>query len=130
MFFFLICSLVIRRQLKPLRLISTAARSMAAGNYVDMLHTIDRQDEIGVLHNRFAKMQRSLHRQVDKLESDISQLQHTGEMMKASNEKTVEADAMKTSYLHHMATQMYKPVEGIDTNVTRICNNYHNLSAE
>lgn len=128
--FFMICSLVIRRQLKPLRLISSSARQMAAGNYDHMLHTIDRQDEIGLLHNRFAKMQRSLHRQVDKLEGDISQLQHTGDMIKAANEKAVETDAMKTSFLQYITSQMFSPTESIDNNVTKLCNQYHDLSKE
>lgn len=125
MVFFLLSSWIVHRQLKPLGLLAKSAQHIAEGNYNEMLPYTDRSDEIGQLQKRFNKMQSSLQNHVDELKEEEAQLQQHGDMLRAAYDKTVEADAMKTSFLHYMTNQIVAPAESIDKSVTTLCNNYH-----
>ena len=128
--FILLSNWIIRRQLKPLKQLANSAHRIAEGNFNEMLPTSDRLDEIGLLQNRFKQMQLSLQKQITELEEETVRLHQQGDMLRATYNKTVESDAMKTSFLHYMTCQMSEPAQSIDNNVTNLCNNYYYLSNE
>ncbi len=128
--FSLLCNWLIRRQLKPMRRLADSARRIAEGNYNEMLPHTDRQDEIGLLHKRFNKMQLSLQNQVNELEEEKSYLYQNGDILRAAYDKSIEADRMKTTFLHYMTNQMTGPAESIDKSVTTLCNNFHEISKQ
>jgi methyl-accepting chemotaxis protein len=128
--FFLSCSWFIRRQLKPLRLLTKTAQSIADGNNDDPVPAVRREDEIGQLQNRFRVMQKELKEQTAELENKELQLQAQSDQLRASYERIEESDKMKTSFLHYITNQMALPAETIDRSVTTLCNNYQNLSKD
>ena len=126
--FFLLSNWIIRRQLKPVEQLAHSAHHIADGNFNEILPYTDRQDEIGLLQNRFEQMQHSLQKQVDELNEETTQLRQHGDMLRAAHDKTVETDEMKTSFLHYMADQMTLSTESIDKSSTKLCNDYQDLS--
>ena len=128
--FFLLCSWVIRLQLKPLRMLTRSAQHIAEGDYSEIVPATNRDDEIGHLQNRFHKMQRSLQEQVNELEQETAELHHDSDILRASFGKTEEADRMRTSFLHYMTNQMALPSESIDRSVTTLCNNYQDIAKD
>ena len=128
--FFLLCTWILRRQLKPLRKLTNSAQRIANGDLNEELNSTDRDDEIGHLQNRFRKMQKSLQNQIRELEQETAQLHQRSDVLRAAYGNTEDADRMKTSFLHYMTNQMSVPTESIDRSVTTLCNNYHDLSKE
>ena len=126
--FFMLSRWIIRSQMRPLKHLEYSAQNIADGNYNEVIPTSDRQDEIGVLQNRFTKIQKSLRFKTEELEDEAKQLNHEGNMLSAAYDKAVEVDGIKASFLHYMTTQMSAPVEDIDSSVTSLCNNYRDLS--
>ena len=122
--FFLLYGWIIRRQLKPLKQLAKSAQHIAEGNYNEMLPYTDRHDEIGLLQSQFEQMQHSLQKQVEGLEEETEQLHQHGDMLRVAYDKTLEADAIKSSFLHYMTHQMAASAERIDGSVTTLCNNY------
>ena len=128
--FFLLCSWVIRRQLKPLKRLIVSANYIAEGNYYEKLPDTDRQDEIGLLQNQFERMQHSLQNQVSELEEETAQLQQHGNMLRVAYEKAIETDELKSSFLLYMTNQMSAPAESIDNSVTTLCNHHRDLGQQ
>ena len=126
--FYLMYSWIIRRQLKPVKQLVKSAQHIAEGNYHEMLPYSDRQDEIGLLQNRFEQMQLSLQTQVTELEDETTQLHQQSDILRAGYDKMVETDQLKTSFLLYMTKQMSESAESIDKSVTALCNNYHDIS--
>lgn len=126
--FFVLCRWIIRRQLEPMRQLADSARHIAEGNYNEMLPFTQRRDEIGLLQERFKKMQRSLQKQVDDLKEETQRLSQYGGELRSARDKTIEIDAVKTSILHYMADQMTVHAEHIDKSTTKLCNGYRDLS--
>jgi methyl-accepting chemotaxis protein len=128
--FFLLCSWVIRRQLKPLKRLIVSTHYIAEGNYHTQLPYTDRQDEIGLLQKQFELMQYSLQKQVNELEEETAQLHQQGNVLRAAYDKIIETDDLKTSFLLYMTSQMSTPAENIDNSVTTLCNSYHDSSQQ
>ena len=128
--FFLLCSWIVRRQLKPMKQLADSAQHIAEGNYAEMLPYSDRLDEIGLLQNRFERMQQSLRNQVAEKKEESERLHQQGDMLRSAYDKAVESDAIKMSFLHYMTNQMTEPAQSIDSNVTTLCNNYYTLTNE
>lgn len=128
--FFAMTTIIIKRQLKPLKCLTQSAQRIADGDLNEYLQDTDREDEIGQLQNRFHKMQHSLQKQVNDQEHEIVRLQQRSDVLRAAYRKTEEADRMKTSFLHYMTNQMAVPSESIERSVTTLCNNYHDMSKE
>jgi len=55
-------------------------------------------------------------------------LSQHGNMLRAAYNKTIETDAMKTSFLHYIIGQMMVDTESVDKSTTKLCNDYENLS--
>jgi methyl-accepting chemotaxis protein len=128
--FFLLCTWLIRRKLKPLRMLNDMAQSVAAGNLDQIIAVTDRDDEIGQLQNRFGKMQQSLQKQVTAIKNETELLNQRSEMLKTTYGKTEEADKIKSSFLRYMVNQLEVPTLSIDSGVTTLCNNYNNSTKE
>ena len=128
--FFMLCSWIIRRQLKPMKQLAESAQQIADGNYNELLPHSKRLDEIGRLQKQFEKMQASLREQVVKVEEETAELHQQGDMLRTAYDKTVGDDMTKTAFLHYMTMQMAEPAQRIDRSVTTLCNNIHNLSKE
>lgn len=128
--FFLLCSWIIRRQLKPMKRLAESAQLIAEGNFSEMLPSTNRLDEIGLLQKQFRKMQLSLRNQLAEQEEETARLLQQCDMLRTAYDKTVENDVMKTSFQHYMTNQMAEPVQSIDRSVTTLCNNLHDLGTE
>lgn len=128
--FYLLSTWIIRNQLKPLKQLAKSAQHIAQGNYNEMLPYTERRDEIGLLQERFEQMQNSLRDQVAEMEEETAQLRQEGDMLRAARDKAIETDNMKTTFLHFVTLQMSTPVEVIDSSVTTLCNNYHDISQQ
>ena len=126
--FYLLCNWIIRRQLKPVKRLVKSAHHIAEGNYHETLPYSDRQDEIGLLQNRFEQMQLSLQTQVNELENETAQLRQHSEMLRAAYNKTVETNHLKTSFLLYMTKQMSESAESIDKSVTMLSYDHQDAS--
>jgi HAMP domain-containing protein len=127
---FILCNLFIRRQLRPLRMLNRSANRVADGHYDEPVPHTEREDEIGQLQYRFRKMQQSLAAHVSELEHLQVSLESQGEILEKSSEQSLENDRMKSTFLHYISNQMIVPGDLIDKSVTKLCNNYHEMSIE
>lgn len=64
---FLTCFLVIRRSVKPLKVLADQAEDIASGHFDNVLPEVGREDEIGILSRSFKHMQASLVSYIDEL---------------------------------------------------------------
>lgn len=64
---FLTCFLVIRRSVKPLKVLADQAEDIASGHFDNVLPEVGREDEIGTLSRSFKHMQASLVSYIDEL---------------------------------------------------------------
>lgn len=128
--FFLLCTWLIRRQFRPLRMLNDMAQAVAAGNLNQVVAVTSRDDEIGQLQNRFHKMQQSLKKQIDDIERETIILNQRTEMLRTSFGKTEESDRVRSSFLRYMIKQLEVPTQSIDSSVTTLCNNYDNSTKE
>ena len=120
----------IRKQMRPISNLAKSAQHIAEGNYNEILPYEDRSDEIGLLQRRFKKMQKSLQGQVDELEEETKRLEQREAMLQMEYDRAVESDNMKTSFQRYIMQQMNVPTDSIDSSVTTLCNNYHDINKE
>jgi methyl-accepting chemotaxis protein len=128
--FFLLCGWLIRRELKPLRMLTHLARRIADGNYEETVPSTTRDDEVGQLQNRFRTMQRRLKEQTVELENETQQMHEHSDELRAAYGRVEESDRLKTSFLHYITNQMAVPAESIDRSVTTLCNNYRDIDKD
>ena len=69
----MVCSRIIRRELKPLTQLSKQAETIASGNFGVVLPDDGRRDEIGQLTQSFTNMQHSLVSYIDELKQTTAQ---------------------------------------------------------
>ena len=128
--FLVLCHAFIKRQLKPLHQLRQAAQRIAEGNYNESLPRTDRDDEIGELQERFRKMQQSVVAYMKKDEQLKASLQNQGQILQKTSGQAIENEKVKTAFLHYISNQMIVPGDLIDKSVTKICNNYQDISVE
>ena len=128
--FSVLCRMVIHSQLLPLSMLTQWAQHFTKGHFDNIVPDTDREDEIGRLQRNFQKMQLSLTTQIKELERLTNQLNERGEVLQQANDKTQEADIMKTTFLHHMTKRLLEPTDTIDKSVTELCNRYQDISSE
>ena len=114
---FLLCRLVIHRQLTPLTMLSRKARRIAEGNYDEPIPASKKKDEIGRLQDNFKLMQQSLATHIDELEKLKETLKIHGADLREAYAQARQADSMKTAFLHNMTNQMIAPAEKIQKDV-------------
>ena len=128
--FLVLCHAFIKRQLLPLHQLRHAALRIAEGNYNESLPRTDRDDEIGELQERFRKMQQSVVAYMKKDEQLKASLQNQGQILQKTSGQAIENEKMKTAFLHYTSNQMIVPGDLIDKSVTKICNDYPDISVE
>ena len=128
--FLVLCHAFIKRQLKPLNQLRQAAQRIAEGNYNESMPRTDRDDEIGELQERFRKMQQSVVAHMKKNEQLKASLQNQGQILQKTSGQAIENEKVKTAFLHYISNQMIVPGDLIDKSVTKICNNYQDISVE
>ena len=128
--FLVLCHAFIKRQLLPLRQLRHAALRIAEGNYNESLPRTDRDDEIGELQERFRKMQQSVVAYMKKDEQLKASLQNQGQILQKTSGQAIENEKVKTAFLHYISNQMIVPGDLIDKSVTKICNDYPDISVE
>ena len=82
----LICSRIIRRELKPLTQLSKQAETIASGNFGVVLPDDGRRDEIGQLTQSFTNMQHSLVSYIDELKQTTAQKASIESELKVASE--------------------------------------------
>ena len=128
--FFGLSRLLIRRQMKPLHLLTRSAERITDGHYDEPVPNAQREDEIGQLQDHFQKMQRSLAAKRNELKQLTSMLKKRGEDLQKAYRQTQGSDRMKTTFLHYMTTQMVVPTDLIERSVIKLSNNYHDMGAQ
>lgn len=128
--FFVLCSMVIHRQVRPLRLLTHSVQRIAAGHYDETIPYTRRNDEIGKLQEHFQKMQQSLAHYVSQLEELTNTLHERGHVLRNAYRRAQEADRMKTAFLHHMTNQMQEPAAVISQSVATLCDTQQPISRQ
>ena len=128
--FFSLCRLLIRRQMKPLRMLTSSAQRIAEGDYNISIPRSDMENEIGRLQNHFRKMQQALSSKSAELEQLMSRLQERNAELSRSFSKAQGSDRMKTIFLNYMTKQMNTPANLIEQSVTKLVNNYATITPQ
>ena len=123
-------SVIIHRQLLPLRLLTESARRIAKGNYSETIPDSQQQDEIGQLQDHFRQMQQSLATNVGELEQLTATLEERGKGLHDTYIKAKKADQMKIAFLHNMTDQMIEPANTILNDVNALCDFEHSQGKE
>ena len=127
---FVLLWMVIRRQLKPLEILTKSAREIADGNYDQLLPDTRRDDEIGQLQDSFNRVQRSLTAYIRKQRRLNATLKERGEVLAEAYENVKNNNKVKDKFLHYMTNQMVEPAELLDKSVTRLCKDYAEMTLE
>jgi methyl-accepting chemotaxis protein/sigma-B regulation protein RsbU (phosphoserine phosphatase) len=128
--FFLLCRMLIRRQLNPLNTLTRSAQRIAEGHYDETVPNAQRDDEIGQLQDHFQQMQQSLAAKSSELEQLTAMLKIRGEELRKAYGSAQGSDRMKTTFLHYMTTQMTVPADIIERSVMKLSNNYKDITPE
>lgn len=128
--FFVLSSLILRWQLKPLHQLSLTAGHIAEGNYKELIPKSNRDDELGQLQKHFREMQKSLTARVGEIEHVTNTVMKHNEVLLRAYTKALEADKTKISFIHYISNKMSQPTDTIDRTVTSLCNNYHNITPQ
>ena len=128
--FYGLCHMLIRQQLKPLRLLTRSAHRVAEGHYDETVPNTQREDEIGRLQDHFQKMQQSLTIKSKELEQLTSRLTKRGEELRKAYGQAQGSDRMKTTFLNYTTSQMTVPADLIEKSIIKLCNHYEDLSPQ
>ena len=128
--FFFLCRMLIRRQMKPLRMLTRSAQRIADGHYDETIPNAQREDEIGQLMDHFQQMQRSLASKSAELQQLTAMLTERGEELRRAYGNVQGSDRMKATFLHYMTTQMTVPSDLIERSVMKLTNQYEELTPE
>ena len=128
--FVILCRMVIRREMRPLRMLTKSAQRVADGNFSETVPDTQRDDEIGQLQELFKLMQQSLASKSAELEQLTTRLTTRSEELRWTMGHAQGSDRMKTSFLHYMTTQMTEPSDLIERSVMKLCNNYYTLTPQ
>ncbi len=128
---YLLSTVIIHRQLKPLTLLTELAQKIAKGNFKEKIPVSLHNDEVGRLQNNFRHMQQTLAGQIEELETLTATLKQHGEGLRKALDNAKMAERMKTVFLHNMTNQMVEPAEVISRDVKTMCdkNDSTSLSA-
>ena len=128
--FYMLCRILIRRQLKPLHMLTRSAQRIAEGHYDETVPNAQRDDEIGQLQDHFQRMQQALAAKSAELEQMTSMLKTRGEELRKAYGNAQGSNRMKTTFLHYMTTQMTIPADLIERSVMKLCNNYQDMTKQ
>lgn len=126
--FYLLCRMVIRKQLQPLSYLTVSAERIAEGHYDETIPATKRTDEVGVFQDHFRLMQQALATDIAKREQLGATLEQHREELQKTLQQIHDDDNVKTIFLHNVTDKMIKPSESILDSVNRLCDNYQNLT--
>lgn len=118
---FILCHVIIRHMLKPLKLLTASAQRIAEGKFDEQIPDSHHTNEIGHLQDNFKAMQQSLAVNIGEMEQQKAILQERGEELKRAYNDIKKADRMKTAFLHNMTNHMITPAAQIDKDVSTLC---------
>ena len=125
---FVLCWLVIRRQLAPMEILKRSAQRVAEGNYDVRIPDLHRKDEIGRLQRNFMKIQK-LHTNFLKKQKKLNiQLKERSKVLGEAYHSAQKANSIKTNFLHYMTNQMVEPAEAIDKSVRTLGNGFYTMT--
>ena len=127
---FLLCWLVIRRQLAPMEILTHSAHRVAEGHYGEQLPELHRNDEIGRMEANFKKIQQLHADFLEKQNHLNAQQQERGQKLVKAYDNVRKANSVKTTFLHCMTNQMVEPSAIIDRHVKILCDDFKTLTAE
>jgi nitrogen fixation/metabolism regulation signal transduction histidine kinase len=128
--FVLLCRVVIRHQMQPLRMLTQSAQRVADGNYTEYVPGTQRDDEIGQLQSLFHLMQQSLASKSSELEQLTARLTQRSEELRKALGNAHGSERMKTSFLHYLTLQMTIPSDLIERSVVKLSNNFNVISLQ
>lgn len=126
--FFVLCRMVIRKQLKPLTYLTESAERIAEGHYDETIPDTNRDDELGIFQKHFQIMQKALAANVSKKEELHNTLNERREELRKTHQQIQEDDHVKTTFLHNVTNRMIAPSEAIIKSVNYLCDNYQDIS--
>lgn len=118
---FLLCHIIIRYMLQPLKLLTASAQRIAEGKFDEQIPHSQHSTEIGHLQDNFKAMQQSLAVKIGEMEQQKAILQKRGEELNKAYNDIKKADRMKTAFLHNMTNHMIRPAEQINKDVCAMC---------
>lgn len=115
---YILCHVIIRYMLHPLKLLTTSAQRIAEGKFDERIPASHHSNEIGHLQDNFRAMQQSLAVNIGEMEQQKVTLQKRADELKKAYNDIKKADRMKTAFLHNMTNQMITPAAQIDKDVS------------
>lgn len=124
------CMSIIRRSLRPLKLLAKSARRISEGHFEESIPDSKSRDEIGHLQHSFSMMQRSLVSYIHRIQHSTETLTARNHELLRANELAKEADRVKTAFINNMTDQMSHPVDVIAAESDLIRSGYQHFSEE
>lgn len=128
--FYLLSRIITRRVMKPIRQLTHATQRIAEGHYDEPMPEIKRDDEIGLLYDRFLLMKQSLAARVGELDQLTGALKMRREVMREVYAKEQSVDRVMNSFLHYVTNQMIAPSEDIGHCIKTLSGSFHEFSPE
>ena len=126
--FYVLCSMLIRKQLSPLSYLTVSAERIAEGHYDEPVPDTSRDDEVGTFQQHFQKMQRALAADISKQEELKQTLDARREELQAIHRQIEQDDQVKTTFLHNVTNRMIPHSEAIVRSVTKLSDHYQDIS--
>lgn len=124
------CMSIIRRSLRPLKLLARSAQRIADGHFEEPIPDSSNSDEIGHLQHSFSKMQKSLVDYIGHIKQSTDTLTERNHELLRANELAKEADRVKSAFVTNMTDQMSEPVHSIASESDLLRSEYQHLSGE
>lgn len=126
----LVCFLIIRRSIAPLKMLARQANYIADGHFDQPLPRSRRSDIIGDLQNAFRTMKESIHRQLRDIRTLNQQTEQKNRELQTAYKMVSEADEQKTAFVQNMTHQVRTPLNIINGFAQVIAGSYMELPAD
>ena len=128
--FYVLCRMVIRRQVKPLSYLTVSAERIAEGHYEEPIPDTNRNDEVGIFQRHFQQMQKALAADISKKQQLQDALNERREKLQNTHRQIQEDDQVKAIFLHNVTNRMIPPSQSILDSVTKLCDNYPTMTLQ
>lgn len=128
--FYVLSRMLIRKQLSPLSYLTVSAERIAEGHYDETIPDTKRDDEVGAFQEHFQMMQKALEADVNKQQELQDTLNKRREELLKLHAQIEEGDQVKATFLHNVTNRMIAPSEAILRSVTKLSDNYRDITLE
>lgn len=128
--FWILCRIVFRIQLRPVRELTEIAESIAEGNFNEEIPRTQRMDEVGLFQQNFRIMQETLLTQVEEEEQLTKTLNERRETLRRLNDQAKDSRRVRVDFLRNVTNQMIAPSDAIGKCVNNLLEHYDELSPE